>query len=598
MKKLTIIFTLIFNLLAVSNVLAEEVEESFFIFEEVVVTASRYEELLSETFTSIEIIREEEIRERSVENVGDLLRDVSGVNINDNAGASGVKTISIRGSASEQVLVLIDGQPINEVQGGGIDLSLIPIEQIERIEVLKGPASAIYGANALGGVVNIITKRGTLDSQTTIKAGFASFDTQSYNLSHYNQQGDLGYSLNLNKKSSDGHRENSDLDQKNLFVRFDYPLSDSIDTRLSIQYDKADKGVPGSIQSASPKARQNDELLNLNFQGKRRTDNSDFKLTLHWRSDERDYKDPTWSTDDNHKRRRKGVNFNHRFYLQDHTIVYGLDLEEQKVDSTAYNEIYQLTNQAAFIQNKWSLTDDFIFNLGTRYDRHEEYGSNLSPRVGFLYNLNSNLSWYSSVGKAYRAPTFDDLYWPDSGNPDLNSEISKSYESGLRYIGDKTKLDFGVFYSHMDDMIAWVPNPTDENPWRWTPDNIDSAKIKGIELSFDKDLSGSLYSNFNYTYLDARDGDKERLANRPYHRANLGLSYNNKGTIVNLSNRLVVGRKDLPSYYLADFKILRELTSNAEIFFGVNNLFDREYEVQAGYPMPERNYKVELIKRF
>lgn len=139
------------------NVKAEE-NEDYFLLDEVVVIASKYPEKIMDAPVSTTVVTEEDIEEKNVQNAADLLRDIAGIHISDYGVLSGKKTISIRGSNSNQVLVMIDGQPINSSQNGEADLSQIPVEIIERIEISKDPASSLYGANALGGVVNIITK--------------------------------------------------------------------------------------------------------------------------------------------------------------------------------------------------------------------------------------------------------------------------------------------------------------------------------------------------------------------------------------------------------------------------------------------------------
>ena len=235
MKKvlLNLAVLLLVNLLGF-NVMAEETKVSFTL-DEIVVTASKYEEKLSEAPVSIEVIDEEEIKQKNAKNTADLLRDIAGIDVNDYGGVVGSKNISIRGSSSKQVLILIDGVKMNNHQNGVFDLGQVSIEQIERIEVVRGAASALYGANAVGGVVNIITKSGSQEPETITNVGYGSFGSQTYDLIHRGKDERLGYNVSFSKRESDGHRENSELAQENIFTKFNYDLNNYSDLLLSLQ---------------------------------------------------------------------------------------------------------------------------------------------------------------------------------------------------------------------------------------------------------------------------------------------------------------------------------------------------------------------------
>ena len=163
--------------------------------EEVVVTASRYEESIMDTPVSIEVIDQEEIEGSNAQNVAELLDTYTGVYIKDNGSQVGTKSVKIRGASSDQVLVLFDGVPYNDNHNGGLDLSIISAANIEKIEIIKGPASVIYGANAMGGVVNIITKNIEDISVTKLDLGLGSENTNTYQLSHNEKIDDFGIYL-------------------------------------------------------------------------------------------------------------------------------------------------------------------------------------------------------------------------------------------------------------------------------------------------------------------------------------------------------------------------------------------------------------------
>ncbi|SJZ36122.1 TonB-dependent receptor plug domain-containing protein [Selenihalanaerobacter shriftii] len=624
-KSLTfiLIFVLALNLLVVPAVLAKEKEEKqvekeevkkeeepeiSYTMDELVVIASKHPERLSETSVSVEVIDEEEIEKKNAHNVADVLRDVAGVNIRDNGGISGQKTISIRGSSAEQVLVLIDGQPVNSRQNGQIDLSLLPVDQIEKIEVLKGPASAIYGANALGGVVNITTKSGSEEPVTKVDTKFGSFKTREVTLTHRGSKENLNYNLTILKKNSDGHRENSEIDQSNIFTKFNYELNNNSDLTMSFKYDDSDRGAPGTINYPTPNAEQLDEDVSSNLQWQRQLNNIDQKLSVYYNEHKSIFDNPDRFEYSKHDTKRTGITFDQTNYYGEHTLTYGLELKKNKINSTD-NGKHDNLNKAFFIQDIWDMNDALKFNFGGRYDNHEMFGSNFSPRMGIVYQISSKLNLHTSVGKAYRTPTFNELYWPYQdfgswgiyeGNPDLDTESITAYETGLRYLNDNFKGEVNLFKKDADNLINW----NEGNDGIKRPYNVDEADIKGVELILTKQLSKNIFTDFNYTYLDVRDGKGQRLDYKPYHTANIGLNYNKNEVNVSLSGEFIGSRyySDgdyiLPSYFIADLKLSKLLTKNAEVSLEINNLFDRNYEVIEEFSMPGRNVMIELSREF
>ena len=598
---------LILNLLAVPVVAAEE---ETFTFDEVVVTASKYEENLSETATSIEVVDQEEIQQKNAQNAADLLRDVASVQINDQAGIAGQKTVSIRGADSKHVLVLIDGQKMNNIQNGVVDLSQLPISQIEKIEVLKGPASAIYGANALGGVINIITKSGSEEAITTVDLELGSYDTQRYNLIHRRQVENLGYNVSISKIKSDGHRNNSELDQLNLFTKFNYELNNYSDLIMSLQHIESDKGVPGPSNDATPNAQQDDEDTNINLQWKRKSENEDLKVAIYYNEHNQIYDNPDsmWSPHNEHDTYKKGIELTKTDYYSAHTLTYGLAVENDRIDSTGAGE-HEHLNKSLFINDDWQVGDEFKVNVGGRYDDHEKFDSNFSPRLGAVYTINPQIKWHTSIGEAYVTPNFNDLYWQPGGNPDLEPESAIAYETGVRFKNSVLSGEINYFKKDVDNLIAW-DNAKDESY------NINQAETSGVELILKQYITQQLSFDFNYTYLDARNAKSDkRLEDKPYHKANLDFIYDTTEITAVLSGEYT-GKRDssywdpttfsvkesvLPSNLIVDAKISKNFVIKGQeinLNLKVNNLFDKEYEVIEKYPMPEQNYMLSTEIKF
>ena len=244
---------IIVSLLVISPVMAEE-EDKLFTLDEVVVTATKYPVEMSETSVSVEVIREEDVDSSNAANVGELLNDVTGVNIINYGGPSGQKTVHIRGSKPTQVLILMDGQSINNNQNGQKDLGQLPLSNVKKIEILKGPASALYGANALGGVVNIITKDASEKPEVNFKVAYGSYNTSNIEFNYSASEEKTGLIFALGKKSSDGHRnipDNSGIDQLSFFSKINYQINNNSNLVFTFNYNDSDKEVPGMLNDSN-----------------------------------------------------------------------------------------------------------------------------------------------------------------------------------------------------------------------------------------------------------------------------------------------------------------------------------------------------------
>ncbi|MCK4258633.1 MAG: TonB-dependent receptor [Halanaerobiales bacterium] len=590
------------NCIVDSNTFANE---DLFLLDEVVVIGSNYSEILSNSVVSVEVITEEDIMRKNAENVADVLEDVAGVIINNYGDLAGLKTISIRGSNASQVLVLLDGQVLNNPQSGVVDLGQIAIEQIEKIEILRGPASIIYGANALGGVINIITKTGSEEVATSVNVNYGTSNTKKINVGLRGSTEEIKYNVSALLKNSDGDRENNDLNQINLSAKLNYILDNYLDMILSVQYNKSDFGVPGSTSWATPNARQNDKDLNINVQLNRKTEDSDLKVIVHTNKHTNTYDNPDawgYTGPSEHVTNTIGLNGAKTDYFNDHTLSYGAKVERYYIDSTE-NGKHNRSETGLYVQDEWTGIDSLKVVAGCRYDYHELFGSQLTPRVGTIYTINPNMNIRFSVGKAYRTPTFNDLYWPSDGftegNPDLNSETAVSYEVGGRYINDSYKVELIYFNKDVKDLINW----TMDNDFVYRPHNINSAKINGMEVGLTGTIVENLEAGLSYLYLKAKDADTdERLNYRPLHTVNIDFTYATNFIDFGLNGKLVSDRtNDLKDYVTLDGKISKNIVVsgyNLDIALSIINILDKEYEVLVGYPMPGRSINLEIGSKF
>ncbi|MFW5988148.1 MAG: TonB-dependent receptor plug domain-containing protein [bacterium] len=579
----------------------EEVME----LDEVVVTASRYEESIMETPVSIEVISQEEIEESGAVSLAEILAAAGGIHIKDNGGLTGQKDIIIRGIRGKQILFLLDGQPYNNPNDGGINLESIPVEFIKRIEVLKSPSSAIYGANAMGGVINIISKEAKDLEKTNLKFETGSFDTQKVNLSHSFKGNKSSLTLIYDRLFSDGHRENSSLDREDFFLKYNYQITNYSDLSLAFRNNEKETDYPGQDPNylsdeyltaqpfgPSPSGSTEDSDQNINLTINQKLENKERKLSIY--NNDRTLKDLSWNTitDIN----KKGISLMQTNYINKHTLSYGLDIIEEGVETDNYKE--DNINKAIFIQDKYNFNNDTVLNLGARYDEHEEYGAELSPRLGIIYKLTDNLNLNANVGESFKAPSYMDLYFPGANNPDLKAEKAVSYDVGFKYRDQVCQREITFFKRNIDQLIKY-------NSSKNMPENIDSAELKGIELNTDRKINNDFNIGVNYTYLDASNEEsQEQIGDMPYHSFGLDLKYVFNNTKFILNNRYTGERTDyvtneeLPSHFISDLNVVKKINENSKVSISINNLFDKDYEVVDGYPMPERNYMLSISTKF
>ena len=605
------------QIFAVIPGIAAENTEQLFNLDEIVVIASKFPEKLLDSIASVEVITKEEIEMAQANNLADILSSVSGLEISDYGNVGGIKAISIRGSSPEQVLVMIDGRPANDPLTGKIDLGQIPAKIIEKIEIYRGPASAVYGANALGGVVNVITKKGKGDSECAINVNTGSFGTQEYEASYQGTSDDLSYFVSGNYFKTDGNRENSQLQQIGFLGKIINQIDQQTDLGFTLRYHDYNRGLPGSIDYPSPQAIQKDRNINLDVTWQKKEEDKDININGFYSFQRVFFDNPgMWghTGPSIHKGNSMGLSFDmtdYNFTFGDddsesqHILTYGGEVKNDMCNSTDLGECNGL-NGALFVQDVWQPADmeDLKITAGIRYDYNQIFGNQLSPRIAFSYRLQDELNFHASVGKAFRSPTFNDLYWPadayTAGNPDLIPETAWAYEAGLRYMSEEGDFtgEVNIYRKNVENLINWAA----EDNGIWIPSNIGTARIDGIEVLLEKDLGDHLRANLGYTYLNAVDLDTDTQL-KPHHKYNFGVGYYGETGdkkdeyYVKLDGYAITERPgDLASYCLIDLNIGKELTiakkdgQKIKLDLSVKNILDQQPEITSGYPINGRTY--------
>jgi outer membrane cobalamin receptor len=568
--------------------------------EEVVVTALRIPRLKSTIPWNTKVITRKEIEESSAVKLGDIIRSIPGVSVKANGGLSSQHTASFRGSSAQQVLVLLNGNRINSPTLGLFNLGDLLLTDVERIEVVKAPLSALYGADAVGGVINIVTQKASEKAEYKVSASYGEFSTYDLSLSGSGPH----YFFSAATLGSNGFSANNDYKAQDFNIRLSSNMGKAYIEAGAKRYD-ADKGIAG----ATSQARQTDK--NIFYDIQYRADEIGLKATLSQSDLDMNYEGP-WSTS-NHKTLSTLFDVQETFdWGPSHAFVLGLETRQDNSESTD-SGVHELGNKAVYLQDMIKLPGAANIVLGARQDINSVYGNHLNPRIGCVLNPAQDILLKVSWGSSFRAPTMNDLYWTSDsyftsngigtteGNPNLKPETAQSLDLTLeRTFDEQTSARLTYFSSSINDMIQWANISTSTVDEYWIPSNVASANIQGAEFEYAKSLPGILDGFLNFTYQSAKDKNTDKfLTYRPQTQINVGLKHqseewvNSNLLIKNVGERYSdsANTNKLSGYTVVDLSFFRNI-GEWEVKLDVDNVFNENYEESSGYSMPGRRYKI------
>ncbi|HHV94364.1 MAG TPA: TonB-dependent receptor [Firmicutes bacterium] len=566
----------------------------------VVVTASRIPQIITETPASVVVITREQLEETGAKNLGEALRTVSGVYIKDTGTFGSPASIFIRGSSSAQTLVLLDGRPINDARQGGIDASAISIHSIERIEIIKGAASALYGADAVSGVINIITAAGQGEPFHTLTIDVGEYGTRSLTLNGSGRSGLTGYSFAASSLSTDGFREHSSYEKLAFHLKLDHALSPSEQISMGIRHFSYDMEVPSSLTWPGGEGWREGKNISLDLQYNRILSlSSDLVLRAYYDNTHMYNIDNFGDSLHNGKRAGWDLQINTAPAGSQHLFTYGITGERDWVNSNKFAEPKERTNWGVYAQDLYSLTPRFDVVVSGRYDQYSSHGDSLCGRLGLNYLLGKRTKLYASWGNAFRAPTFNDLYWIGSENPNLKPELAQNYELGWQHwLNSDSNFSAAVFHRDVTDMLRWDPNVSKMV-------NIDKVRVQGIELDANYRLAAPLTARISYTYLDAVKNGNQPLDYTPSHKAQAGMTYTSELGFSGTVEALHVGERldsfegrPVAAYTVINLSLNQRLGSDWQLHCRIGNVLDTKYEDSAGYPAPPRMINVGVSYSF
>jgi vitamin B12 transporter len=600
--------------------------------EPVIVTATSIATPVSRVGSSVTVITREQMEQLGSNSALEALRQVPGISLVQTGTRGGTVDLFTRGGRPDFTLVLIDGVQMTD-QSGRANLAHFTIDNIERIEVVRGPQSALYGADALSGVINIITNKGDGEPTIEVSAAAGNLDNRLGTFSFSGSAEAFNYSIagshygtaSIDRLSNDNYINNV------LSARAGFSIEDELDLSFIFRYQDSERENPGPTQFMEEDPDDETDSQDVSF-----TIQYDQELTEWWNHFlQLSYTDQTLNAEDlvaqdpfndaaftnDTTFNRFALNYKQDFYvLEDHVLTAGVDWEQEEADIVSVDSFTGTTiiddkrhNLGFYAQAALSFYDRFDVVAGLRYDDNTEYGSETTPRINANYLLvETGTRLKASYGEGIKNPTFLDLFFSSPpfffANPDLNPEESEAWDVGFEQTLLDGQLTVGATYFHTDyeELIASV----EISPGVFSLENLDDAESKGFEVEATAQLPYHLTLRGAYTFTETEDDEGSDLVRVPKHLISLNLNYSHERWMVNLDAMYASRRSDInfvfidddgdfenditdddaDSYVVLNLAAEYQLNDNIWITGSIENLLDDEYEQVLGFENPGINF--------
>lgn len=589
--------------------------------------------------TSVSVVTQEQVQSSGAHNAGELLRNELGLTAGEYGGLGGTVNFMLRGSSAEEVLVLVDGRRINDPAMGLVNASMIPTNNIERIEIIRGGASAIYGTSAFGGVINIITKTPVSETPSLeLSTSLSSFNTMDHRISFDVKREKLSAMANAGRVTTDGWRENSQFDNNSFFGRITYTDDTAGRFDLSGNVYRSNAGVPGQgvslgqydgekeRKASTPGAEQKENNAAARLEHTRSWGGLQLKTILSSAENKTDYTVPSWFLNETYTSHSytgetqlscgfgttAGLVWNEEQYQSRDNTFSTVKTDRSRVGSAAY------------VQQEWKLWDILEVMPSVRYDASSAFDSVFSPRLTLLATL-GRVKLSANTGSVWRAPTFNEQYWPlessnygtgttyiTTGNANLKPEEGITSDIGVEFSGRIVNTRLTGFLTTSTNLISWqsiygtnAAGPTVTS----IPMNINSARQAGVEFEFNHAIVSGLTHQIKFTYLKAENTDTNTaLVYRPEIMGtyNITLLTGFGMTITpqvrytgsqRTGNTWTPGLDELPAFTLLSCKVAQRFKL-CDIWVSADNILDEKYQTRLYYPLPGQSFGAGITMRF
>ncbi len=605
------VFLVVMAGLLCSKGLLAEVQPRSFVGEEMVVTATKtFNSIRDAGGSSVTVITAEEIKNSGQNSVEEVIKGTVGIDVAQNGGPGTLATVFLRGADAKNTLLLIDGIPSNDPAEGqrSPNFANLTVDNIERIEILRGPVSFLYGSNASAGVINIITKKGGAIPGVFVGLEGGAYGTSKYYGGANGQKGTLDYSVGVTRLKIDGF---SATDEKNKWLnptgtsfekdgyenttvsgKFGLHLNNNMTLDTVLRYTKASAAYDNPGVDVTGNSQDSDQF------------SSRVALTMHYKP----LVSTLYYTVNNQDRTYYGTNsgsYNGHQYdvgwqgdfaaTEKNTVSVGLNNQHESMrNGPAFDR--NMASNSVFLQDQWHVG---VFNLvgGLRYEDNEKFGSKTTYRFAPSCDIGNTVLKFS-YGNGFRAPSLFELYSPVYGNQQLVAETSAGWDAGFEQkVSDRVKLGATYFRMDYDNRIAYDFSTSKYAQVSGT------TKTLGVESFAEWKPVDQLFFACNYTYTSTEDPAGSELLRRPKNKVGLIGTYKvSKMGRVSTNVQWVGSRKDtgakdaagtitneLPDYFLLNLSGSYQLASSVELYGRVDNLFDIWYEEAWGYATPGRS---------
>src|SRR6266550_1909270 len=572
------------------------------ILDPIVVTASRTPQSITQLLADVTVIERDEIARAGVDSLAELLQRQPGIEIIQNGGPGATSGVFLRGANTNQTLVLIDGVRVSSASVGATALEAIPLEQIERIEILRGPASSLYGSDAIGGVIQIFTRRGSDATRLTAGTGYGTYNTRSVDGGVSGRSGPVTFSVHAGLQDSngfnaivnpanfsydpdrDGYRSESVTASGGLELATGHELAATyFRNRLNNQYDGGDAFDDRTITTVESGGLELRDRLSSAWMSRltaalgvdesvSKTGFGDFPF----RTSQRQY---AWQND---------------ITIDPGLLTLALERREERVTTDSDFAVTARNTNSVMAVYVWR-QDPQALQANLRYDDSSQYGGKTTGSLAYGYRIGPEWRITASAGTAFKAPSFNDLYFPGFSNPALKPETSRNVEVGAHWtrtldlLGQSigTEMHAVAWHNHVHDLIVFG---CDTN-FNCLPNNVDNATLEGVTITGDARLSTSASLSGSLTLQSPENDANGNLLPRRARRFGV-VAWSQQAGPVRLGLELIASSlryddaentRRLSGYASVNVTVEWPFAANWTVYVRGDNVFDRDYQLAADY---------------
>jgi len=581
-----------------------------------VVTATRIPQKLDSVPAPVEVIEREDLAAFGADTIGAALRYMSSIPLSMQEPTDRNVSVNLRGAPNDHTLILVDGLPVTSAQGGS-ELSELPLAAVERIEIVRGPSSAVWGSQAAAGVINIITMRPETAPRWNIQMRGGTLGRSVQLVHGHAGPGGDGIVFSAQRLEEQGRRPNSDVEATRFTARMQRRMGPSATLDVNLSYSDSERGSPGPLNWQTPRARYGDRQFRWSvnwltgsaspLSRDTTSQHGGQRWHLYGLHYDKRYNDPddTWNPPSTHRNHAVGLE-----WARDVQLPFG----QGHIGAALRHDQAKSTNFEGTRAERWtgSVTVEAIHDLspglglvsGLRLDGASNHHVEFSPRLGLLYETSASDRYRAQVGRVFRLPTFDDLYWYEPawnmfGNPNLRPESGWAVEVGGDHrLSPAWSVSWTGFHQRMRDLIRWV----EVEPFVYRVMNIDNARMLGVELSATYRLNPAWEAALHYTYVDAKNLTTGQQLAAP-HEGKLNVTWRGAATRWTATARHRSSRKrdlgdTVPAYTVVSTALRHQVNPHVFVQLDVDNVFDVAYEESRGFPMPGRTVSVRVGYEF